>query len=53
VLNETQEWKVSPLMEWEYYSYQYEDYSGNVKDVDLKGYTFFRMISKEEWVRDW
>ena len=53
VLNETLEWKVSPLMEWEYYSYQYQDYSGNVRDVDLNGYTFFHMISKEEWVRDW
>ena len=53
VLNETAEWKVSPLMEGEYYSYQYQDYSGNIQDVDLNGYTFFRMISREEWVRDW
>ena len=52
VLNETAEWKVSPLMEWLYYSYQAQDYSGNVQDVDLNWYTFFRMISKEEWVRD-
>ena len=53
VLNETAEWKVSPLMEGEYYSYQYQDYSGNIQDVELNGYTFFRMISKEEWIRDW
>ena len=53
VLNETQEGSVSPLMEWLYYSYQYQDYSGLVQDVDLNGYTFFRMISKEEWARDW
>ena len=51
VLNETQEWKVSPLMEGQYYSYQYQDESGNVQNVDMNGYTFFRMISKEEWVR--
>ena len=53
VLNETQEWKISPLMEWLYYSYQYQDNSGNIQDIDMNGYTFFRMISKEEWVRDW
>ena len=53
VLNETAEWKISPLMKGEYYSYQYQDYSGNVQDVELNGYTFFRMISREEWVRDW
>jgi hypothetical protein len=35
-------------MEGEYYSYQYQDYSGNIQDVNLNGYTFFRMISKEE-----
>ena len=53
VLDETQEWKVSPLMEWEYYSYQYQDESGNVQNVDMNGYTFFHMISKEKWVRTW
>ena len=53
VLNETAEWKISPLMKGEYYSYQYQDYSGDVQDVELNGYTFFRMISREEWVRDW
>ena len=53
VLNEAQEWKVSPLMEGLYYSYQAQDYSGNTQNIDLNGYTFFRMISKEEWVRDW
>lgn len=52
VLNETQEWKLSPLMEWLYYSYQYQDNSGNVQDADLNGYTFFRMIAKENGVRD-
>ena len=52
VLDETQEWKVSPLMEWEYYSYQYQDESGNVQEIEMDGYTFFRMISKEEWVRE-
>ena len=51
VLNETQEWKVSPLMDGEYYSYQYQDDSGNVQNIDMKGYTFFHMISKEQWVR--
>ena len=53
VLNEATEGKVSPLMEGKYYSYEYQDYSGNIQNVDLNGYTFFRMISKEEWVRDW
>ena len=53
VLNETQEWKISPLMEWKYHSYQYQDYSWNIQDVDLSGYTFFRMIAREEWVRSW
>ena len=53
VLNETQEWKVSPLMEWNYYTYQYQDESGNVQNLDMNGYTFFHMISKEEWARTW
>ncbi len=53
VLNETQEWKVSPLMEWKYYSYQYEDQSGNIQNIDMNGYTFFHMISKEKWSRSW
>ena len=52
VLDETQEWKISPLMEWEYYTYQYPDWSGNIQNIDMKGYTFFRMISKEQWSRD-
>ena len=52
VLNETPEWKISTLMKWEYHSYQYDDNSGLTQDVDLNGYTFFRMISREEWVRD-
>lgn len=52
VLDETQEWKVSPLMDGEYYFYQYQDNSGNVQNVDMNGYTFFRMISRENWVRD-
>ena len=51
VLDETKEWKVSPLMEWEYYSYQYQDQSGNVQNVDMNGYTFFHIISKEKWAR--
>jgi len=51
VLDETQEWKISPLMEWEYYSYQYQDQSGNVQNIDMNGYTFFHMISKEKWSR--
>ena len=51
VLDETQDWKVSPLMEGNYYSYQYQDQSGNVQNVDMNGYTFFRMISKEKWIR--
>ena len=53
VLNQIAEWKVSPLMEGLYYSYQTPDYSGNIQNIDLNWYTFFRMISKEEWVRDW
>ena len=53
VLDETQEWKVSPLMEWEYYSYQYQDQSGNIQNIDMNGYTFFHMISKEKWARTW
>ena len=51
VLNEAQEWKISPLMEWEYYSYQYQDQSWNTQNVDMDGYTFFRLISKEKWSR--
>ena len=51
VLNETQEWKVSPLMEWEYYSYEYQDQSGNMQKIDMNGYTFFHLISKEKWAR--
>ena len=51
VLNETQEWKISPLMDGQYYSYQYQDESGNVQNIDMNGYTFFHMISKEQWVR--
>ncbi len=51
VLDETPDWKVSPLMEWEYYSYQYQDNSGNVQNIDMNGYTFFHMISKEKWAR--
>ena len=51
VLNWTPEGKVSTLMEWEYHSYQ-DDNSGLIQDVNLDGYTFFRMISREEWVRD-
>jgi hypothetical protein len=35
-------------MEGLYYSYQAQDYSGNIQNVDLNGYTFFRMIAKEE-----
>ena len=53
VLNETADWQVSPLMEGEYYSYQYSDLSGNVQNEKLDGYTFFHMIKKEEGVRTW
>ena len=38
-------------MEWEYYSYQYQDQSWNTQNVDMDGYTFFRLISKEKWSR--
>ena len=38
-------------MDWEYYTYQYQDQSGNTQNMDMNGYTFFRMISKEEWTR--
>ena len=51
VLDETQEWKVSPLMEGKYYSYQYQDESWNIQNIDMDGYVFFRMISKEQWTR--
>ena len=51
-LEETEEWKFSPLMEWEYYSYQYQDESGNVQNFDMDGYLFFHMISKEKKTRD-
>ena len=53
VLDETQEWKVSPLMDWLYLSTQQQDESGNIQDIDINGYTFFRMISKEQWEREW
>ena len=52
VLDETQEWKFSPLMNGKYYSYQYQDNSGNIQNIDMNGYTFFHMISKEQWARD-
>jgi len=52
VLDETQEWKISPLMKGKYYSYQYTDWSGNLQSIDMNGFTFFRMISKEKWARD-
>jgi len=51
VLDETKDWKVSPLMEGKYYSYQYQDQSWNAQTIDMNGYTFFRMISREKWVR--
>ena len=51
VLDEASEWKVSPLMEGKYYSYEYQDNSGNTQNIDMNGYTFFRMISKEKWAR--
>ena len=51
VLEEAQEWKISPIMEGNYHSYQYQDLSGNAQNVDMNGYTFFHLISKEEWVR--
>ena len=53
VLNEAQTDKISPLMEWKYYSYQYQDYSGNTQNIDLNWYTFFRLLSKETWDRTW
>ena len=52
-LNQTAEWKISPLIEWEYYSYDYPDASGNLQNIQMNGYTFFRMLSKEDGVRDW
>lgn len=51
VLDETAEWKISTLISWDYYSYEYQDNSGNIQNMDLDGYTFFRMISKETWSR--
>ena len=51
VLDETAEWKVSPLMEWQYYTYEYQDNSWNTQNIDMNGYTFFHMISKEKWAR--
>lgn len=51
VLDEITEWEVSTLMSGLYYEYQYQNYSGEVEDVKLNGYTFFRMISRETWSR--
>ena len=52
VLKETQEWRVSPLMEWTYTTQMYLDENGNIQNGgDLDGYTFFHMISKETWAR--
>ncbi len=51
VLDETQEWKVSPLMEGLYLSTQQQDESGNIQNIDINGYTFFHIISKNKWVR--
>lgn len=53
VLDEITEWEVSPLMDGLYYEYQYQNYSGEVEDIKLNGYTFFRMISRETWSRSW
>ncbi len=53
VLNNTEEWKVSSLMTWKYYYYQYEDQDWNAQTIDMDGYTFFHLISKEQWVRSW
>ncbi len=52
-LNETKDWDISPIVNWEYHTYQYQDMSWGVRNVDLSGYTFFRMISKEKWARTW
>jgi len=41
------------LMSGLYYEYQYQNYSGEVEDVKLNGYTFFRMLSRETWSRSW
>ncbi len=51
VLDETSEWKISPLMEGQYYTYEYQDNSWNTQNIDMKGYTFFHMLSKEKWAR--
>ncbi len=53
VLNGTQEWKVSPIMTWKYYYYQYQDQDWNPQTIDMDGYTFFHLISKEQWTRTW
>ena len=53
VLDEIAEWEVSTLMSGLYYEYQYQNYSGEVEDVKLNWYTFFRMISRETWSRSW
>ena len=53
VLDEIAEWEVSTLMSGLYYEYQYQNYSGDVEDVKLNGFTFFRMISRETWSRSW
>ena len=52
ILDETPEWSVSTLMDWNYYNYQYSDWSGNIQNIDMNGYTFFHMISKEKRSRD-
>ena len=53
VLDEIAEWEVSTLLSGLYYEYQYQNYSGDVEDLKLNGYTFFRMISRETWSRSW
>ena len=53
VLNETSEWKVSPLMEGKHSTMYSVNENWNIQEeVDMNGYTFFRMISREEWTRD-
>ena len=53
ILNEAKEWEISPLITGKYLSYQYQDMSWTIRNIDLDGYTFFRMISKEKWARTW
>lgn len=53
VLNESKDWDVSPILQWFHHLEQYQDMSWSIKTMNYSGYSFFRMISKEQWARSW